>query len=611
MSYEAYSVAVKLSLINHVSSGLLLISKNMKSVHADADKLNEKLKSIGKTMAIGGALFGGGALMAGMLKGPYEEAKKLAQAKADFETLNLSASANSEVYAKAATMSHKILGTTLTDNVKTIHDLHTAFGDLHHAISAADQFSRFSFIARVMNDGKPVEGLVYNAAKALEHRGAKVMGSVSEFNAESDLMERVYLGSRGKVNPTEFFNASQTGKLAYTLMSKEELYGPFAAYMQAKSGHTAGTAAMTFASSLIGGHMTNSAKDFLSDLGLWDEMISPKRIKMIAKLQKTLPLSVRKQMGLLMPTHGGLKSEYIEMATQNQSKFVQEVLVPAIRKRFGMNMTDEQVATMLMSKFNRNTSDFMGEYVVNEMKFKKDEAIFKNSKGIGAAYQHYLKSPEGAELAASAAWKNLLTLIGSVYLPTVVSGLMHLANWLDKAGQFVEKNQGLVKLLVYAFMGLSAVLMAAGMILLIKGVAAAFALVGTSLIGLPASIAGAATSFGILQKAAGAFMAFAAGYQAGTWLNDHVVNPGVQKLTGDKNATLGTWIYDKTHPNDGKNAVAPVATHHSKPIQVHTQIDLDGKRIASVVTKHQTNGVMRLPASTGVNPNVTMPFPSY
>ncbi|OWP73188.1 hypothetical protein CEC48_04080 [Pseudomonas sp. K2I15] len=73
---EAYSVAVKLSLINHVSAGMALISKSMTSAGQDADKLNAKLASIGKQAAIGGAMFGGGLALAGLLKASLEEAKK-------------------------------------------------------------------------------------------------------------------------------------------------------------------------------------------------------------------------------------------------------------------------------------------------------------------------------------------------------------------------------------------------------------------------------------------------------------------------------------------------------------------------------------------------------
>jgi hypothetical protein len=65
---------------------------------------------------------------------------------------------------------------------------------------------------------------------------------------------------------------------------------------------------------------------------------------------------------------------------------------------------------------------------------------------------------------------------------------------------------------------------------------------------LPALQAGLAGTVAILGKVAVVGAAAFAGWQIGTLLNDKVINPGVQKLTGDKNASLGTWIYDKLNP---------------------------------------------------------------
>lgn len=520
--FDAYKVAVQLSLVNNVSTGLSAISVQLEKLNGGFKKGSAALKEYEKNLAnikknalIGGAMLGVGAGMLHMLKGPLEDAKKLAQAQANFQTLNLSAADNAEAFSKAASMSQKLLGTNITDNVKAIHDLHTAFGDLHHAMRSADNFAKFGFVAQVMNDGKPAEGLIYSAAKALEHRGGKVMNDDAAFNGELDMMQRVFLGSRGKVNPKEFFQASQTGKMSYSLLDASELYGPFAAYMQAKSGSTAGTAQMTFMSSLIGGHMTNSAKGFMADLGLWDEGYSKSRAKMLTQISAGMSPEERKAMGILAPTHGGLKDEFVGMAVHTPSKFIQEVLAPAIRKRFGMDMTDEQVGTQLMKVFNRNTGDFTGEYVINAMKFKKDASIFQNSMGIGQAYEFYKKSPVGAELMAANAWKNLLTLIGTVYLPVVIKGLGWFAEKISALTGIMREHPTLLKALVSGFIGLGIALAVAGGIKLLgvafSGISLLIGVAGgsTGLIGAVAGLLGpvglAVIALGALGAAAYAF----------------------------------------------------------------------------------------------------------
>jgi hypothetical protein len=68
-----------------------------------------------------------------------------------------------------------------------------------------------------------------------------------------------------------------------------------------------------------------------------------------------------------------------------------------------------------------------------------------------------------------------------------------------------------------------------------------------------ANLKGAALigTFGKIAAAAGIAGAAYVGYQFGGWLNDNVVNPTVQMMTGQKDASLGSWLYDKLHPEDG------------------------------------------------------------
>jgi hypothetical protein len=132
-----------------------------------------------------------------------------------------------------------------------------------------------------------------------------------------------------------------------------------------------------------------------------------------------------------------------------------------------MDLSNEQVAEMLASKFNRSTGDFLGELIVNGMKFAKDSKIFGNAKDYSSGYQQYIKSPEGAEIAAEAAWTNFLALFGSVYLPVITGGLLKLAGALDSLSQMVEKHPAIFRALSYALIGLSGALMFRGTVLIL------------------------------------------------------------------------------------------------------------------------------------------------
>jgi hypothetical protein len=470
--FEAFRIGVKISLINHAALGLAALGKDFMRTEAQAAALQKRIDSINKQAMKGGLMLGLGAGIAGMLKGPYEQAKKLEQERQKFAVLNLSASDNAMAFSKAQELAHKNLGSTIGDNIALIRDLHTALGDLPGALRMSEDFQKFSIAARVQNDGKPVEGLVYNAVKALEHRGDKVAQNPAEMRRELDMMSKVYFGTGGKVSPSDYFHASQTGKLAYTLFDPEFLYGQFGAFMQAKTGPTAGTEAMTYISSLLGGHMDNKGKGFMTSLGLWDMSVSPQ-----AKLvQKAINDAINKdpsikgtlkKMHMLTPIVGGLPAEYVDMASHRPDEFIQKVVAPRIRKRFGMDLTDDQVAGIIMRNLNRSTSDFIGSFITSQHKYEKDARIFGGDKGFGAAYQQYIKSPEGAEIAAEAAWNNFLAMFGSVYLPVITGGLLKLAGALDSLSQMVEKHPAMFRALSYALIGLSGALMFRGTVLIL------------------------------------------------------------------------------------------------------------------------------------------------
>lgn len=70
---------------------------------------------------------------------------------------------------------------------------------------------------------------------------------------------------------------------------------------------------------------------------------------------------------------------------------------------------------------------------------------------------------------------------------------------------------------------------------------------------------------GKLGAAAGVAGAAFAGWEIGSWLNDKVINPGVEKLTGQKGQTLGGAIYDWWNKDELAALNAPVQPRRSLP----------------------------------------------
>ncbi|WP_034195378.1 MULTISPECIES: hypothetical protein [Burkholderia] len=460
---------MRISLINSASLGLAALSKDFLKTEGAANQLQRQIASIQKQAAKGALMLGMSAGIAGALKVPYEEAKKLRMEQEKFQTLNLSAADNAKVFATAQTLAHKNLGATIADNIALITDLHTATGDLGKALSLSDAYNRFAIAAKIQNDGKNVDGLVYNSVKALEHRGDKVMQNPTELAKELAMQSQVYFATRGRVSANDYFHASQTGKVAYQMASADFLYGPFAAFMSAKTGPTAGTEMMTANSSLLGGHMDKKAKGFLSGLGLWETKISPEALAIQRVIDRNTDPEMRKALRaqhIETPVTGGLSATNAALFASNQAKFVDEVLVPAIRRKYG-NLSEQQIGLLISQNFNRGTADDLSFYAMSGQKVAKDTAIFRQSKDFGQAYRQYIKSPEGAEVAAEAAWKNFLAMLGSVYLPTITRGLLRLGGTLDRLSQTVERHPALFRNITHGLILLAGGLAINGTVLLL------------------------------------------------------------------------------------------------------------------------------------------------
>jgi len=117
-----------------------------------------------------------------------------------------------------------------------------------------------------------------------------------------------------------------------------------------------------------------------------------------------------------------------------------------------------------------------------------------------------------------------------------------------------------------------------------------------------ATIAGA----GAATIALGATIAAAFGYGVGK-LFTGAINWAVSHISGksfDLSAAIGGGIYDLLHPDVAKNLTAPtpLPPRSQQAVVHHTQIHMDGKKVAEVVTHHQATSAAKPPAG----PNQTV-----
>lgn len=104
---------------------------------------------------------------------------------------------------------------------------------------------------------------------------------------------------------------------------------------------------------------------------------------------------------------------------------------------------------------------------------------------------------------------------------------------------------------------------------------------------------------GRLSAAFGVLGAAYAGWGIGTLLNDYVINPSVEKMTGKKGETLGGWIYDKIHPETTGPAPSLIGQQASGRVDGQVNISIAGLPPGSRVEKIASGGNMPLNLSAG------------
>lgn len=144
--------------------------------------------------------------------------------------------------------------------------------------------------------------------------------------------------------------------------------------------------------------------------------------------------------------------------------------------------------------------------------------------------------------------------------------------------------------------------------LAVSSVPAAIGALGTLGTSLAATGTAASSLIGLLGQLAAVAAAGAAGYAVGTALNEYVVNPLTQKLTGQQDASLGTWLYDKLHPEANQQAMNLVGPVPRGRVDGQVNINIAGLPPGSRV-EPVSSGTMPMNLSAGYNGFATgMPF---
>ncbi|QBJ80509.1 hypothetical protein [Aquitalea sp. USM4] len=605
--FEAYSVAVKLSLINNVSAGLLAISKNLQSTHMDAAKLEEKLKSIGKQAALGGIMFGGGMAIAGMFKTPLQEAMKYQKEMAKLQQMGLGSAQIAE--AQKFVQATQIMGTSMMDRVKIFTDAQGAFRQsgmtgmkaLDAAKIMTPALANYQVAMQLLSEDK--QGVAHEQFQQL-NKTVELMGGLNSPIRAQQIVDGIFkaVQSSGKMISNRDLRQfiSQAGPAAVSLTDKtifaglEPIIGEFGGFKVGTGLNTAYNRThgiMALSPSIL----TNEA----IRLGVWDEK----------KVERTKGGGARFK-------HGSPMNLGLAHLQETDTLAFAQAMMDIYRKNGITKLADlaRENAILFGTTGGRIYTKIMQQMPV----LRESEAAFDVSKNTKQTVANNADSPMMKTQQLAKAMENLKLAIGQNLLPVFTPLVTELTDLAKKLSQ----HPRLIKDVTFAFVGLSGVLVAGGVangliatsrLLMLLGGNVLF--LGRALllnpIGLTlTAIAGAAyllwknwdTVGPLLSKAwdgiKSGFHSFV-GLFLGGWqglfnsiiAGMNAILPAARQI-GSMHFADDWNRNDASYSNEGRGYVTPPPSSATGGTQV-IQLHVDGKKMTEVVTTHQAKAASR------------------
>jgi len=431
--FEAYKVGIKLSLINHVSPGLLLMSKQLSQTDKAAELLQtrlNKIRPLGMTGAAPGrAGFMGLGVLAKMIKPAEEYARQL-------NTMNIAGLKHKEMADAIGTAwktTGAVITTTASENLRSLMDLRNVMGNMEKARMALPVIARVQAVLAASSEGQiagNAKELAYSVAKELAIVGAAK--SPEMFARQAELMAKVIIATHGRVTP-------------------EALNRVFA--RQAK-------------------------------FGLGNEY-----------RYEILPSLIRDRAFSGGGGTGAMKAA--ELAKANPFAWVQEALVPAIKNQYGKNLTRDQLMPHILeiARDHRLAAKLIMEFAFKPNDFLRDQASVRGTMSTADAYKAAISGDlNTAEEALGAQWINFKTALMLSVVPVLIPALNKISSGLQDFARWTRENQPLVKNLVTGFAALAGTLAFGGVVVAVtaglSGLGTVLGLISWPVIAFTAGIVG-------------------------------------------------------------------------------------------------------------------------
>lgn len=584
--FDAYKVAVKLTLVNGVSAGLAGLATQFRALNGHVNTTQNSLLGIERRLAnikrlgmIGGGMAAAGGFGLFLFRGPIEAASEYERAYARFKTLNLGMLANQQAdqFARAS----QRFGTSSTDMMENLRESVGLLGNMGDAMKIAPKLAELN-ASNSMLFGDKVGSLDKNAVRAImrfnDMRG--LTNTPEDFMRGLNLAQRLVTGSGGATKFTDLETLAKRGGASFKGLSDDGVM-MLATVLQEQGGSATGTALMSMYQNLIAGRTTKKAMAKLSAAGL-AELGYVSHGTVGGKDYKTL--QVTKIVGE-------------ELLRTNPGAWLMKYGVDAA-KRSGAKNDSEVIAFINDLMSNRTGSNMAATFTTQSLQAMRDFKLAKNAMGAEQTIDEAKNTTSGRFLDLSARWKDLMIELGVMVLPTVVKGTEWLISLLKGVKAFAKEFPLLTKDIVLAF-GVLAGLVAAGGVVMMA--TAAFRALGLAMaVGGAGGIAGTlgttASSLLVFGKVIGGVGLLVAAWQAGQWAGGKI-NEHMSEEMKDRFPRRLTKFMARMGSQDAQDLLDTQDRYFRSqtkvPVTVSTQLVLDSKIVANAVTQHQAKAASK------------------
>lgn len=522
--FEAYKVAVKLALVNHVSTGLAAIAaqltplnKQFKAAQAGADGLKRELLSIKQLGMVGGALAGLGFGGMSLMKGPLEEAKQFEKQVAKFRLFGLGDEVTNEAAAYAKAM--KVMGSTAVENMRLVNEAQGVFREsglagsqaLEGAKLAAPMLAKIQFATEGLDDESKERMRTQSMAmlRFVEMRGG--LKDAATFNSIADLGWKAIQTSGGNVNWEQMRQFMARGGVAAQGLTDTSLFGKLEPIIGELKGSTAGNAWMTAYNRLVGGvKVPNQVAHMLAENGIWDA----KQIEW-------------NSMGGIKRFKQNPLKDMATFSTDPVEFYEKNILPMYARMNHGKGLDSTERARENTMIFGR-TGGMMFSLIDRQLAtIHKSVAAQAKALGVDDSVKTAGGTLAGKEVDLHAKWRDAQRQLGETILPLAIKAVEGLTSSLRTFIDFARQHPTTIKALTLAFVGLSGAMAFGGTVMLLtagfRGLRLALSVLGASEGALALASKGLTMVGSAVGKLGAVGLAFGAGWAVGELLNKTLI----------------------------------------------------------------------------------------